>query len=330
MSKLFENVRAKKTQAVMDEVAKYPNSVFAMDGNANTALILASKEGCDELIEFLIENGSNINHLNDSKYTPLIYCCVNGNVKGISLLLNKGVNVNFVGRFGNTAFLHAAMNSHLDAVALLLTKRSNASSRAGVKASAKGLPSPDENTVDINSVNKTGLSALLFAINEKNFPLTKYLIQNDANIHQKDLAGNSSLIVACSYHDESIVHMLIEKGASVADCNNNGYTPFMVACEHGNMRIIESIYKTGKVKNINEVTKVGNTALILACRFGHLDVVKWLVASCKADVKVRNKENLDATYYAWRCFHPEIAHYLLELGISAKFDAPKRTFKPRL
>jgi ankyrin repeat protein len=57
-----------------------------------------------------------------------------------------------------------------------------------------------------------------------------------------------------------------------------GWTPLIVAAHDGQADLVESLLRTPGI-DVDETTDVGDRALVLACRRGHLDVVKLLVAA---------------------------------------------------
>jgi len=59
--------------------------------------------------------------------------------------------------------------------------------------------------------------------------------------------------------------------------NDGGYTPFYYAC-NGNPSCVREMLKDSRVK-VNEPKNDGWTPLYRAAYYGHLDIIKWWIAS---------------------------------------------------
>lgn len=62
-------------------------SINARDGYGNTALMLASREGQEEVLSILLANGADASMANDEGVTPLMTACCNGHVNIMRILL---------------------------------------------------------------------------------------------------------------------------------------------------------------------------------------------------------------------------------------------------
>lgn len=68
-----------------------------------TALMVASREGDYRLVEWLIENGANVNSKTTDGHTALMYAAYNRYPDIVKLLLRKGANVAYKTDQGHTA-----------------------------------------------------------------------------------------------------------------------------------------------------------------------------------------------------------------------------------
>ena len=92
----------------------------------DTFLLLASKGGHHELVEYMLLQGADVDKANEDQLTPLIAASENGNSRVVQLLLNAGANVNAVGGcLGRTALYSACRNDHMEVVNLLLHARAD-------------------------------------------------------------------------------------------------------------------------------------------------------------------------------------------------------------
>ena len=76
----------------------------------------ASKEGDIDLIEFLIENGADIDAKTAHGFTPLLYASKNGHHSIIELLVVNGADVDIKDKAGLTPLMHLARNGYIDMV----------------------------------------------------------------------------------------------------------------------------------------------------------------------------------------------------------------------
>ena len=76
-------------------------SIDTTDGLGNTALIIACEKGLLEIVNYLIDNGANINHQNKQGLTPAMKAAEKNNFSIVKLLLDKNIDLSisdFTGR----------------------------------------------------------------------------------------------------------------------------------------------------------------------------------------------------------------------------------------
>lgn len=96
-----------------------------------------------------------------------------------------------------------------------------------------------------------------------------------------------------------IINILLQAGANINITNNDKYTALILAAGEGNSSAVETLLQSTTIttkittttntnnnnSNSNKIdieakNKFGKTALILACEFGHEDVVRVLLGTC--------------------------------------------------
>jgi len=92
--------------------------------------------------------------------------------------------------------------------------------------------------------------------------------------------GYTLLHHACDSHNRSAVIpvLLAHPDIDVNAKDRGGNTPFMFACYSGLTSCVREMLKDSKVK-VNEPNKHGGTPLWNVAFWGHLDVIKWWIAS---------------------------------------------------
>jgi ankyrin repeat protein len=93
----------------------------SLNGQSQTALILAAYNGHTKLVEMLIAHGGEVNHLDGMNRTALMYCCSGPFPQTTQLLLDHGAEVNIVDNHEKwTALMFAAAEGQAENVKLLL------------------------------------------------------------------------------------------------------------------------------------------------------------------------------------------------------------------
>ncbi len=85
-----------------------------------STLMAMSTSADTPAVEFLIENGADVNLRSGRGFTPIMYAALNGQIANLRLLANAGANVNAVADEGQTAVSIAKAGKHEEAVDELL------------------------------------------------------------------------------------------------------------------------------------------------------------------------------------------------------------------
>lgn len=150
-------------------------NVNAVNGFGYTALILACKEGRDEVVSFLLNvPGINLDAKNRRGDTALIYASRKGFLGIVIKLLDKGASPDLNNGLGDRALLWAARNGYEDIVIALLHKG-----------------------VDVNAANHKGETALMWAASKGFRKIVDILKAVDGvKIDQKNHKGETALDLA--------------------------------------------------------------------------------------------------------------------------------------
>ena len=135
----------------------------------------------------------------------------------------------------------------------------------------------------------------------------KALYEKDKNIvNAIDDKGSSMLILACYRGNQDVSKFLIENGADLNYVSNNG-TVLMACVFKSEFQLVDEMLK----KNVNlDLTDVnGITALMLAVQFKNVEMVKKLLTA-KANKELKCKQNKTAFEYAVFSNNEEIINLL--------------------
>jgi len=101
----------------------------------------------------------------------------------------------------------------------------------------------------------------------------------NVNWRNSQFGGFTALTVACDYGHDSIVSILLaHPRINVNPKDENGWTPFLATCVDGRTSCARLLLKDSRVK-VNQPKNDGDTPLRWAAFQGHLDIIKWWIAS---------------------------------------------------
>lgn len=291
------------------------NGVHKATHDGRNYLHWAASRGNAELVNYLINKGSDL-HLGDSHgYTPIAFAAVNGQTNkavyeaffkadidpkkkysdGTNLLLiaiaadkdfvlsdyfvSKGLSYKDTDADGNTAFNYVARSGNITALKALLKK--------GVK--------PTDN-------------ALIFAAqgsrrNANTLEVFKYLVEDQKlkpTITTKE--GQTVLhFIARKDKQSDIVNYFLSKGVDVNKADNDANTAFMNAAGGKDTELVSLLLT--KVKNVNEVNAKGESALTQAVKNSSAEVVSLLISK-GADINIKDKAGNNLAYYLVESYRP--------------------------
>ena len=150
------------------------------------ALIGASWRGHESIVVSLLQQGVDVNAVNDRGETALIHASENGYESLVRVLLKHGADVNTVDKGGWTALLFASSYGHKGVVRVLL-----------------------EHGANVNAVDKDGRSALMRAsLRGGHENIVRVLLEYGADVNAVNSFGSTALIRASFNGRESIARLL--------------------------------------------------------------------------------------------------------------------------
>ena len=118
---------------------------------------------------------------------------------------------------------------------------------------------------------------ILVASYDNNIKLVKYLLKNGYNINKYDSCGYTALIYAIRNINIKIVKYLIDNGANIHFETRFEDFPIHHACDIGNLKILYLLLENNKDININDIDETANTPLMICCKNGYYDCIKYLI-----------------------------------------------------
>ena len=262
ISDLINAINKGKTDEVIS-LLKEGVDINSIDSNGRSPLFIAVKNNNYELTRLLINNGANVQFIQDG-HSILMEASDEADVRITELLLRKGAPINFKTEQEPGAIFDAIEDGNLGVVNAL------------IKAGA-----------DIEVRDKEGRTPLLFAFDEGEIKIAQMLIENGADVNAESDSGWSVLMEASLRDQPELVEMLISEGANVnalsyhnhsalngavrreklenariliasgADVNwkYDGYTPLCEAARRNNYLLIKLLLENNADPEIGETSR---------------------------------------------------------------------------
>ena len=275
------------------------NAPLKEDGS--TALMVAAAAGQNEVIQFLLEKGADVNAKKIFDYTPLMISINNSQTETARLLIEKGAEVNAFTNIKETPLSFAIEKCNAQLVNLLIEKGADINIKTKIEqkplliAATKGCEDVmailNENGIDIEQANETdSTTALMKAAKFGHYESVKFLLENGAQVDKKNRQGNSAIMFAVQNGHLDIMQLLLDKGADVNDKNILGFTPLLYALDHHQTEIVEFLIENSA--DVNVETKNEMTPMKIVKKDKDSLMVVYLVEHGAIDedtTKVRNE-----------------------------------------
>ena len=286
-----------KVRNYIEELEYYTILTELKDSSENTLLHVACQNGHLEIVQYLVQNGAEVNARNNQKDTPLALACPGRHTDIVKFLMQNGANIDTVNQEGDSPLAIACKHGSLSIVEHLVkneAKLDTLNLTRGNSPLAIACKEGHKNTViclvknDANrdSKNHDRNSPLALACLGKHIDIIKILLKEKAKPNTKNNDGNSPLALACQKGYKEIVEILLQEGANPDTINKEGNSPLAIACEKGDKEIVEILLQ--KNINPNTVNKAGDTPLIIATLQDDKDIVQLLLDK-KANPEIYNK-----------------------------------------
>ena len=317
------------------------NKNFTFD----VALLEASKVGCIEAGQFLLELGASVN-------TALLKALQDDKIEAVSVLMELGGNIDdalleaakhgqtdavqFLQELGasvNIALLKAVQLGHTGLVKLLLTQNADVNIQTTNRVTALMLASLNgfievaelliNADADVNIQEKNGVTALMLACQNGHTKVAELLLKENTGVNIQDINGWTATMIASVNGHIEIAELLLKADADVNIQETNGVTALMLTSENGYTTIAELLLKEKADVNIQE--KKGWTALMKASKNGHTAVAELLLKA-DADVNIQGKNGVTALMLASEHGHPKMAEQLLKQNADVNIQAKNGFF----
>lgn len=233
-----------KLKEVKKLVAEDPSIVNVKNATGDTPLFVAVHEQHLDIIQFLIDNGANVNNKNTKDgWTALHIACYLKDADIVKLLIQNSANV-------------------------------KATTLAGTTPLYSICKSGSHNLISLEIINM-----LLDEITDE----TEETPKEDKYINKKTNSGLFPLYVACEHGDEDMVNLLLGRGADIEEEIEDGTTTLMLAVKENqdksHLEVIKILLENGADGEvaIGIMDYQDHTALFYAQENGDAEVIALLM-----------------------------------------------------
>lgn len=199
-----------------------------------TPLHLAVEKNRTEIIRLLLDHNADVNTIGRFGKTPLHIAITTGSIEIVRLLTDNGANVDFKDDFGETLHDVAAHKGNQEIITLLRENGAcfNSKDENGGPASMhleRGRHHNDHSKV--LCTEEGGKTFLHAAVQERNLPVIKFLLEHGAYVDAKDQYNEQTpLYIAAKKGDIGAVLALLEYDAKLSpeilqECQKHGLLP---------------------------------------------------------------------------------------------------------
>ncbi len=278
----------------------------SLNSSKNTALLTAAQYGHVSIVQYLLDEGADINARDASGFTPLYRAASQKDITTVRLLLKRGANVNSKDEDQATVLVYYPY----DGIAEMLI----------------------EYGADVNAQNNVNMTPLIYATMERQHKTMQLLLAKGAKVNTlSDGFGSALIYAALIPHFTKEAKILIDGGADINLKGPRGNTALMAAATHKNSDLVQLLLVHGANPNIaldtghtmplpptdkehDGLFPVGSTALMIAVHGNNIDSVKALLQHKSTHVHAKNALGETAQSYAIQLDRKEIVELLKKAG----------------
>ena len=303
----------------------YNVDINARDDYGFTVLHSAAGSGHSELLQYLIENGSEVFSKTENGRNCLHVAAEKGHLKICRMLLQSYNFVNHERDDDGLTVLHSAvLSGELELLQYLIENGSDVFSKTKDGRSCLHLAAEQGDlnicrmllqnyNFVIQEADDDGLTVLHSAVLSGELELLQYLIENGSDVFSKTKDGRSCLHLAAEQGDLNICRMLLQNyNFVIQEADDDGFTVLHSAALGGDLALLQYLIKNGS--EVFSKTKDGRNCLHLAAEKGHLNICRALLENYNFDIHARDDDMFTVLLRAACSDDLKLLEYLIENG----------------
>lgn len=142
--------------------------------------------------------------------------------------------------------------------------------------------------VDVNIVNRNGLTPLAIALKNKSMDIVSILIQFGARLDIQDSNGDTSVHILCKSKDWEVLQKIpLQNVINIQ--NKKGETPVIVSLKNKNLELSRLLIQQGS--NLNIADSEGNYPIILVLENNMMDLLNMILQG-NVNINVKNSKGV--------------------------------------
>ena len=216
-----------------------------------TPLMKVITNNMTRCIPDLIHAGADVNIGNGSGVTPLMYAAQQGDNWSVNLFTRVGLDVNvYMNNVWQTSIFYFGRNDD----PLIVRRRDlYVTHEEDYMRYVKDLV---KSGADVNKIDKSGQTALFYALSNKRHGCVHTLIKSGADVNKVDRNGKTASIMAAEYCDNKALMLLLEEGADVNQVDKEGKTALSMAAKHCNNKALMLLLGAGADVNLGSALHI--------------------------------------------------------------------------
>ena len=278
-------------QEIADYLIQHGAEVNTKDSNGETPLYVAARVNSVEVAKLLLEHGAKVNTKDNDGLTPLLVATSVNSVEVAKLLLQHGAEVNTKSSNGDTPLHRAAYHNSVEVAKLLL-----------------------QHGVEVYTKNDNGLTPLHIAARHNSVEVAKLLLEHGVEVNTKSSNGDTPLHIAARHNSVEVAKLLLQQEAEVNTKDSNGDTPLHIAARDCDNRVEVAKLLIEHSAEVDTKDSNGDTPLHIAARDNSVEVAKLLIEH-SAEVDTKDSNGDTPLHWAARHNKVEVAKLLLAQGV---------------
>ena len=306
-------------------INKHNFDIHMTDKDGWTSLHYSAQNGSSELVNFFVDQGSDIFLKTEGGINCLHIAALTGNLNLCNILINEyKFDMHVTDQKGFTALHFSAHAGSYELVKYFVDKGTDIflksenemnclhiAALAGHLKLCKTLI--NEYRFHVHETDKNGLAALHYSAQVGNYDLVKYFADKGKDIFLETKVGMNCLQIAAYKGDLNLCKTLTNNhNFKVNKVDNWGYTALHRSVQSGNYELFK--FFADKGADIHLKTQLGNNCLHFAAFIGDLDFCKALINKHNFDVNMSDYDGLTSLHFCVQSGSSESFHFLIGKG----------------
>ncbi|CAI4223306.1 unnamed protein product [Auanema sp. JU1783] len=320
-----------------------PTLVDCQDRVGHTPLLLAVMAGRVDVIQFLLEHGADLGHVDKDGHSAVHWAVVCGQLDALVYIIKKKASVSVPDHLNSTPLHYSTVSEdiphELSISILLVLLRAGANPNAvdidqrtpilwsASNGNLEAIQSLKQAGGDIHALDRDRLSVLHCAASHGFHDIIDYFMECSPRnfVDQRDRSGHTSLFYAVTFGHYEATKKLLAYGANPNHQDNRLRTPSHCAAAKGQLRMLKLLRQFSGSFQIQNYR--GDLPVHEAVQAGGKDLVEWFLALNPESIDSQNHEGRTCLHLAAATGNIEMVVFLCSRGC---FINPLMLFKGSL